>query len=64
MTAMPNADVDLICVTPGNPFMAVSMGYVMRRSTSSGAIPWASAKTGTIMGDMSGNASTGILVYR
>jgi hypothetical protein len=52
--------VDLICVTSGRPLIEASIGYAIRRSISSGAMPCASAKIGTMTGEMSGNASTGI----
>ena len=57
---MPKAEVDLICLTFGKPFIEDSMGYVINRSISSGAIPCPSAKIGTIIGEISGKASTGI----
>lgn len=57
---MPKPEVDLTSVTSGNPFIALSIGWQTVSSTSSAARPGASAKTGTITGEISGNASRGV----
>ncbi len=44
------------------PLTAVSMGKVTSRSTSSGAIPWASVITTTVGAVRSGNTSTSMLI--
>jgi hypothetical protein len=46
--------------TPEAPFNAVSIGKVMSVSTSSGAIPCASAMTVTVGAVRSGKTSTGM----
>ena len=43
------------------PLTAVSTGKVTKRSTSSGAMPWASVMTTTVGAFRSGNTSTSIV---
>ena len=57
---MPKPDVDLTSVTSGNPLIALSIGWEIINSTSSAARPGASAKIGTITGEISGKASRGV----
>ena len=49
-------------LTPAAPFTDVSSGKVMSRSTSSGAMPFASVITTTVGALRSGNTSTSIVL--
>lgn len=58
---MPKPEVDLTSVTSGNPFIALSIGWQTVSSTSSaGRGRGLRPKTGTITGEISGNASRGV----
>src|SRR6056297_133727 len=58
-TLMPMPVFDRTRRTPPAPFIAVSIGKVTRRSTSSGGMPWASATTVTEGAVRSGKTSIG-----
>ena len=57
----PVVEVERTRLTPDAPFTAVSIGKVMRRSTSSGAKPAASVITTTVGALRSGKTSTSML---
>ena len=59
---MPKPEVDFTRVTSGRPLIALSIGWEIMSSTSSAASPGASVKTGTMTGDISGNASRGVSI--
>src|SRR5918996_865249 len=61
MTEIPVAVEDRTRRIPAAPLTAVSIGNVIKVSTSSGAIPWASVMTVTEGAVRSGKTSTGIL---
>ena len=60
MIEMPAAETDRTRVTPGVPAIAISMGKVTIRSTSSGERPPASVITTTLVLLRSGKTSTGM----
>ena len=60
----PTEDEERTVLTPGVPFTALSIGKVIRASTSSGESPGASVWTTTCGGANSGKTSTGICMRR